>query len=244
MEKTIALRGEAGPHPQDRSTKRMTSRGAGPKMAEQRLAETEESDASVDILAELAETYTAGVIDEALSVAREHLDMEVAYVSRFEGDRQVFRAVDGDPKRFGSNKVEASSWMGPIANGWPTEPCRTSFPTPGEIPSPSDLRSPLSKSDERTGRRGRARFGKRHAVLSLRGGRAPRGVAERRRPSRLWKLAQSRTDPARRRRAVLPRAPAGPACWTARERELRVTCGSSPRERFVRSARDPSRKPR
>jgi len=67
---------------------------------EQRLAETEESDASVDILAELAETYTADVIDEALSVAREHLDMEVAYVSRFEGDRQVFRAVDGDPKSF------------------------------------------------------------------------------------------------------------------------------------------------
>ena len=40
-------------------------------------------------------------IEHALSTVREVLEMDVAFVSRFDGDRLVFRAIEGDAESFG-----------------------------------------------------------------------------------------------------------------------------------------------
>lgn len=42
-----------------------------------------------------------GVLEEILSILREALDMDVAFVSEFVGDRLVFRALEGDAESFG-----------------------------------------------------------------------------------------------------------------------------------------------
>jgi GAF domain-containing protein len=42
-----------------------------------------------------------GDIEHALSTVREVLEMDVAFVSRFDGDRLVFRAIEGDAESFG-----------------------------------------------------------------------------------------------------------------------------------------------
>jgi GAF domain-containing protein len=44
---------------------------------------------------------TAEKIEEMLSAVREVLEMEVAFVSEFAGERMVFRALEGDAESFG-----------------------------------------------------------------------------------------------------------------------------------------------
>ena len=44
---------------------------------------------------------TPADIEHALSAVREALEMDVAFVSRFDGDRLVFRAIEGDVGSFG-----------------------------------------------------------------------------------------------------------------------------------------------
>ena len=40
-------------------------------------------------------------IERLLSMARENLEMDVAFVSEFAGDQLVFRALEGDAESFG-----------------------------------------------------------------------------------------------------------------------------------------------
>lgn len=51
-------------------------------------------------LAELTTATADEVIDRALGIARQHLDMDVSYVSRFTDGHQVFEALDGDAQSF------------------------------------------------------------------------------------------------------------------------------------------------
>ena len=44
---------------------------------------------------------TPGTIENRLRDVREALNMDVAFVSKFDGDRLVFRALEGDPESFG-----------------------------------------------------------------------------------------------------------------------------------------------
>jgi GAF domain-containing protein len=45
-------------------------------------------------------------IESLLSMARENLEMDVAFVSEFSGDQLVFRALEGDAESFGWRKGE------------------------------------------------------------------------------------------------------------------------------------------
>jgi hypothetical protein len=46
-------------------------------------------------------SLTPEKIEEMLSAVREVLDMDVAFVSKFAGDRMIFRALEGDAESFG-----------------------------------------------------------------------------------------------------------------------------------------------
>ncbi|HWT25038.1 MAG TPA: EAL domain-containing protein [Solirubrobacteraceae bacterium] len=61
-----------------------------------------------DVLAGLTAGRDATAIAEAVvRAAREHLGMEVAFLSEFVGDRQVYRVVDGHGRRFGTEPGES-----------------------------------------------------------------------------------------------------------------------------------------
>jgi response regulator RpfG family c-di-GMP phosphodiesterase len=52
-------------------------------------------------LAELASRRTPDIIEQVLALARETLDMDVAFVSEFTQDQMLFRALEGDRESFG-----------------------------------------------------------------------------------------------------------------------------------------------
>ena len=57
-------------------------------------------------LAELASRRTPDIIEQVLALARETLDMDVAFVSEFTQDQMLFRALEGDRESFGWREGE------------------------------------------------------------------------------------------------------------------------------------------
>lgn len=66
-----------------------------------------------------------------LSLVRENLQMDVAFVSEFAGDQLVFRALEGMRDPSAGEKGKASHSMSPTASGCSTVASLTWSPTPG-----------------------------------------------------------------------------------------------------------------
>jgi hypothetical protein len=70
-------------------------------------------------------------IESLLSMVRENLEMDVAFVSEFAGSQLVFRALEGMQSPSGGEKMKASHSMSPTASGCSTVASQTWSPTPG-----------------------------------------------------------------------------------------------------------------
>ena len=79
---------------------RAISNGAPPSPAHDRTDRATEA-GRLEGLAELASGRTPSAVEHTLTLAREALDMDVAFVSRFAEDRMEFRALEGDAESFG-----------------------------------------------------------------------------------------------------------------------------------------------
>ena len=89
----------------------------------------------MSVLADVASARTADSAEDILTAAREVLGMDVAFVSRFAGDRMEFRALDGAAESFGWREGE----------GVPLEGTYCTRVVGGKLPSVI----PDAKGDER-----------------------------------------------------------------------------------------------
>ena len=75
--------------------------GDAPPSREHESADLATEAGRLEGLVELASGRTPDAVERTLALAREALDMDVAFVSRFAGDRMEFRALEGDAGSFG-----------------------------------------------------------------------------------------------------------------------------------------------
>jgi response regulator RpfG family c-di-GMP phosphodiesterase len=76
------------------------SNGAPPSTTHEGTDRATES-GRLEGLADLASGHAPDAVNHTLALAREALGMDVAFVSRFAGDRMEFRALEGDSESFG-----------------------------------------------------------------------------------------------------------------------------------------------
>lgn len=69
--------------------------------AEALMGAVVKSETELKILADIASNPASNSVERILAVARETLDMDVAFTSRFVGGEQVYRTVEGDGASFG-----------------------------------------------------------------------------------------------------------------------------------------------
>lgn len=77
----------------------ITASGISPPDSRPKDGKSGASEATV--LTVLLSDHPSDAVGRILSLAREHLGMDVAFLSEFVRDEQVFRAIEGDPELFG-----------------------------------------------------------------------------------------------------------------------------------------------
>jgi transcriptional regulator with GAF, ATPase, and Fis domain len=75
--------------------------GYASSAAEELEASVNRTEAELSLLADVASNRAADSMERILTLTREFLNMDVSFIARFEGNRMVFHALDGDAVSFG-----------------------------------------------------------------------------------------------------------------------------------------------